>query len=234
MISGLWYITPFTEIFTIVAIISGILIACGIASDLLIIYKTIWETIIGKALLLLMFAFATNLAYSVSSRAVNEIVKFDTSGLSYTVNFVAFLLVPIFIFIGASIIFAIVLVAGQIYLMIALHSEHLRNNKCLGSLIPKQIESYPGITFSARFVAYPVILGFLIASGSQATPAYTKFIERTAASFIFHVEAAHYSRCKTLPSERVIKVNDQEIVVVTNIDGAITFSPKKCVPVIDS
>jgi hypothetical protein len=232
VLAGFWYITPFTEIFVTAAITSGVLLACGIASDLLLLYKTVWGTVLGKGLLLLLFAFATNLAYSGSSRVVNELVKFDTSGLTYTINFVAFLLVPVFVFIGTSVVFAIVLVASQIYLMLAIHSEQLRNNKCIGSLIPMPTESYPVITFSARFIAFPIVLGFLIASGNRATPAYAGFVERTAASFIFHIEAAHYSRCEVLPSERVIKVNDQEIITVTNEDGTIKFSPKKCTPII--
>lgn len=232
VLAGLLYITPFTEIFVTAAITSGILLACGIASDLLLLYRAVWETVIGKGLLLLLFAFATNLAYSASSRVVNELVKFDTSSLTYTVNFVAFLLVPIFVFIGTSVVFAVVLVAGQFYLMLAIHTDQFRNNKCLGSLIPTPTESYPGITFFARFVSFPIVLGFLIASGNRATPAYASFVERTAASFIFHVEAAHYSRCEALPSERVIKVNDQEIIAVTNVGGTIKFSPRKCTPLI--
>lgn len=231
-LAGFWYITPFTDIFFTAAITSGILLACGIISDLLLLYKAAWETAIGRGLLLLLLAFATNLAYSASSRLVNELVKFDTSGLTYTVNFVAFLLVPVFVFIGTSVVFAIVLVAGQFYLMLAIHSEQFRNNKCLGSLIPTSNENYPVATFFARFIAFPVVLGFLIASGSRATPAYASFIEETAGAFIFHVESAHYSRCEALPTERIIKVNDQEIITVTNVGGTIKFSPRKCTPVI--
>jgi hypothetical protein len=232
VLAGFWYITPFTDIFVTAVMASGILLACGIISDLLLLYKAAWETAIGRGLLLLLFAFATNLAYSASSRLVNELVKFDSSSLTYTVNLVAFLLVPVFVFIGTSVVFAIVLVAGQFYLMLALHSEQFRNNKCLGSLMPTSTESYSGVTFFARFIAFPVVLGFLITFGNRATPAYSSFIEQTAAAFIFHVESAHYSRCEILPSERVIKVNDQEIIAVTNAGGTIKFSPKKCTPVI--
>lgn len=232
MLAGFWYFTPFTDIFVTAVIASGILLACGIISDLLLLYKAAWETAIGKGLLLLLFAFATNLAYSASSRLVNELVKFDSSSLTYTVNLVAFLLVPVFVFIGTTVVFAIVLIAGQFYLMLAFHSEQFRNNKCLGTLMPTSTESYPVVTFFARFIAFPVVLGFIIASGNRATPAYASFVEQTAAAFIFHVESARYSRCEVLPGERIIKVNDQEIIAVTNVGGTIKFSPRKCTPVV--
>jgi hypothetical protein len=234
VLAGFWYITSVTEFFAATLIVSIVLLTCGVVSDLLLIYKTVWETSIGKGLLLLLLAFSTNLAYSMSSRVVNELVKFDTSDLTYTVNFVAFLLAPIFLFIGTSIVFAIVLGVSQLYLMVVMHAKNLRSNKCFGASIPAPIESYPVSTFFARMMAFSIIFGTMTASADLAIPSYAGFVERAAASFIFYIEAAHYSRCEILPSERVITVNDQEIIAVTNVGGTIKFSPKKCTPLINS
>ncbi|TXT36686.1 MAG: hypothetical protein FD135_4152 [Comamonadaceae bacterium] len=231
-LAAFWYVTPFNDLFLTAVVTSGIFLTCGIVSDLLLLYKVVWETIIGRGLLLLLFAFSTNLGYSASSRLVNELVKFDTSSLTYTVNLVAFLLVPVFIFIGASVVFAIVLIVSQFYLMLTMYSEQFRNNRCIGALVPQTKESYPGVTFFARFIAFPVVLGVLIASGRNATPAYASFVEKTASAFIFHVDSAHYSRCEVLPNERVIKVNDGEIIAVKNVQDGIKFEPRKCMPII--
>jgi len=227
-----WYVTPYNEIFLTATVTAGIFLTCGIISDLLLLYKTVWATVIGRGLLLLLFAFATNIAYSASARLVNELVRFDTSSLTYTVNLVAFLLVPIFFFIGTSVFFSIVLIAGQFYLMLTMYSEEIRKNRCIGTLVPRTEENYPGATFAARFIAFPAVLGFLTGSGRNATPAYESFVEETASAFIFHVDSARYSRCEILQSERVIKVNDGEIIVVKRGKDGIKFEPRKCTPII--
>lgn len=231
-LAGFWYATPFTDIFFTVLATSGVFLAFGIVSDLLLLYKIVWETLIGKGLLLLLYAFATNLAYASSSRLVNELVKFDTSSLTYTVNLVAFLLAPAFIFIGITVVFSIVLIFGQFYLMLTVYSEQFRNSKYFGMLVPKPVESYPGKTFIIRFIAFPVVLGTLFAFGRNVMPAYSNYIEKTTAAFIFNVDSSHYSRCEILPTERAIKVNDTEIIVVSTTGEAIKFEPKKCVPII--
>ncbi|WFE71014.1 hypothetical protein P8S55_14665 [Halomonas sp. M1] len=232
VLAAFWYVTPFNDIFFTALVASGIFLTFGIVSDLLLLYKVVWETIIGRGLLLLLLAFATNLAYSVSSRLVNELVMFDTSSLTYTVNFVAFLLVPVFVFIATSVVFTLVLIVGQFYLMLTIYTEQFRNKKCIGALVRQKKENYPGVTFFARVIAFPVVLGFLIGSGKVVSPAYISFVEKTASAFIFHVDSERYSRCEVSPYERVIKVNDKEIIVVKDTQVGIKFEPKKCVPII--
>jgi hypothetical protein len=231
-LSAFCYITPFNDIFLVVTVVAGTFLTFGIVSDLLIIYKAVWETVIGKGSLLLLYALSTNTAYGVATRVVNEIVKFESSSLTYTVNFVAILLAPGFIFIGAYAVFAIVLIVGQFYLMFSLSSEQFRNNKLLNAFIPQPKESYPVATFAARFIAFPVVLGFLWSSGKNVGPAYEEFIEKTATLFIYNFEASHFSRCEIDSGSRAIKVNDSEIIAVSRFGNGYSFTPKKCVPII--
>lgn len=231
-LAAFWYFTSFNDIFLTALVASGIFLTFGIVSDLLLLYKVVWETIVGRGMLLLLLGFATNLAYSVSSRLVNELVKFDTSSLIYTVNLVAFLLVPVFIFIATSVVFTLVLIVGQFYLMLTIYSEQFRNSRCIGALVPQTKENYPGVTFVARIIAFPVVLGFLIGSGKVVSPTYVSFVEKTASAFIFHVDSDRYSRCEVSLYERVIKVNDEEIIAVKDTQIGIIFEPRECVPII--
>ncbi|MEC8525036.1 MAG: hypothetical protein VXZ24_12435 [Pseudomonadota bacterium] len=81
LLAAFWCVTPFSQIFLSVFIAAGLLLTCGVASDILIVYRKVWETNIGKGLILVIYAAATNFAYALSSQIVNEIVTFESSNL---------------------------------------------------------------------------------------------------------------------------------------------------------
>lgn len=232
MLSAFWYITPFQGLFRTTFWISGVFFTCALISDLLAIYQKVWGAVIGKGFLLLVYAASTNLAYAAAARIINELVKFDTSTLTYTVNFVAVLLAPLLIFFGTCAALVVVLVLGQFYLMITLYSKELRQSKCISRVFPQSFEEYPGRTFIVRLLVFPALLGMLWGLSSRIEPNYERFIEKTASSFIFNFEALRFSRCEVDPASRVIRVTDKEIIVATHIDGNYRFEPKKCIPLI--
>jgi hypothetical protein len=232
LFAALGYLTRTPEIFLAAMFVSGAFLAFGVISDLLIIYKSVWETMLGKGVILLLYGLSTNTAYAAALRTVNELVKFETSGLTYTVNFVAILLAPAFIFIGVSVVFMMVLIFGQFYFLLVFAPEQLKNSKCIGHLFPQPKESYPKIMLAVRFIAFPVVIGLIWTAGQKTGPNYGAFVNKSAAAFIFNFEAAHYSRCELDLNTRAIKVNDNEIVVVSRSGDEYKFEPKKCVPII--
>ena len=233
MLSIFWCLTSFYDIFLTAAVVCGLLLTFGVVSDSLIVYKTVWETTLGKASILLAYAFLTNIAFALASSKVNEIVGFETSGLIYTTNFVVVLLIPFFILASTYMIFAFVFIFVQIYLIIVLYAEQLRTSKCLAVVLPKTFEKYPGASFIVRIIAFPLVIGFLWGTGQQLVPLYSMFIRKAASSFIFHLEASPYSRCKIPKGSRAIKVNDDEIIVVQKAGEGFVFKPQLCVPVLE-
>jgi len=230
--SAIWWMTPAKDVFISGVVFCGVLLTLGVISDVLALYKVVWDTTLGKAILLLSYFFSTNIAYALASRIVNEVVGFETSGLSYAVNFVAVLLVPLFIFASTAIIFIFCLIFGQFYLMIAMHAKQLQKIKCLAAVIPTTKEAYPGITFVVRIVVFPAVVGFLWGMEKKMVPSYDKFIEASTSSFIFNLEANRYSRCKTPEGSKVIKVNDTEIIVVEKSGDKFVFKPQPCIPLL--
>ncbi|MDN3517495.1 hypothetical protein QWY84_07740 [Aquisalimonas lutea] len=204
-------------------------------SDILVVYSKVWATTLGKALLLLLYALSTTAAYALAAQLVNEVVAFETSMLDNAVVFVAILLVPIFVFISTYVLFALVFLFGQLYLILVAHADVLKHDECFKSVVPKNLERYPFKTLAARAIIYPVALGFLWGSASHMLPRYGSFIETSAASFIYHLEAVRFSRCSNVPiGAKVIPVNDTEIIVVRWSDGEYSFEPMACDPKISS
>lgn len=224
----LW-LTPFNSSFVSSLFLSGLLFVLGVISDLLYVYAKVWGTTIGKALLLLLYVTISTVAYALSAQIVNEVVGFEPSKqLSYAVTFVAILLVPFFVFAATYILFAIIFILGQFYLFLAMHAEALKRNECFKNIVPTNIEPFPGRTFAARLVIYPVALGFLWGAFGHLGPKYQAFVERATATFVFHLEAVKYSRCSVPDGAKAIVANDGEVIIATQADGGYRFEPKAC------
>lgn len=232
MLAGFWWLTTFTEFFFATLTLSGILLVSGVISDLLYVYSKVWSTYIGKSLLLLLYLLASTIAYAIASQVVNEVVQFDSSKLSYAITFVAILLVPFFLFASTYIVFAILIIFSQLYFFFASFAETLKSDQCFKSIIPDKLESYPGWTFLARIVIYPVAFGFLWRGVDHLGPKYETFVKDTAAAFIYHLEASKYSRCHMAEGTKVIPVNDKEIIVIRNVVDKYYFHPEECSPLI--
>lgn len=231
LIALLWWVTPFDKAFLSVAILSGLLLVSGVISDLLSIYARTFSTTLGKGVLLLLYALATTTAYALATQIVNQVIAFEASNLSNAVVFVAILLVPILILGFTYILFALIFILGQFYLVIAMFAESLKHDECFKDLIPKNFERYPGVTFCSRLIIYPATLGFIWGLGGNLLPKYEDFVDESASAFIYHLEAVKFSRCENVPTNaKVIHINDTEVVIATMADGEYTFEPAACVP----
>lgn len=229
ILAAFWWTTPFSQIFTTAVILAGSLLVAGVVSDLLFIYSKVWATTIGKSVLLLLYALLSTVAYALAAQVVNEIVAYDSSKLNYTVTFVAILLVPIFIFGAIYVIFALIFALGQVYIVLVTHAEILKKDECLQSIIPANLEKWPGRTFLARVIIYPVAFGFLFALGRLLTPIYGAFVEESATTFIYHLEAVKHSRCEIPVDAKAIQLDD-EIILMKKVGEKYKFEPRPCEP----
>ena len=115
----------------------------GVISDLLEVFKRIWNTAIGKSVILLMYGGAANLAYAGSNQIINLLIKYDTAPLTYAINYVALLLVPMFVVASTIIVFGVLFFLGQVYFAFISNTESMKNSECLKTVAPSSIENYP-------------------------------------------------------------------------------------------
>ncbi len=186
---------------------------CGVMSDLLYLYKKTWSTLIGKGLILVIYATSTNFALSISYQILNEIIKVEPTMLKYSLAFTSTLTLPLFIAIGFMIVFGLIFAFGQFYLLVVLQVPKLNKNERLYKLMPP-VELHPGKFFIARMFAYPLVVGLILGVARGNSEEYSVFLTRTVKKFIYTMEAVKYSRCKLSDKQKSIKINNKEIIVV--------------------
>ena len=228
----LYFLIPIKDWLILWKLTSAILFF-GVISDLLLIYNKVWNTNIGKGIILIIYAFTTNLAYTFSSMVINDIVKFQSSAFTYSLNFVAVMFIPILLLLLSTLIFGILFVLSQLYMMVILLIQNWKPHKCFSDMLPKKIENYPFATFTARIIIYTYVFTTLNFFGSKMVPSYGIMIDKATKFYIYHFEAKTYSRCKLEKLQKVIEINDQEVVIVEKTNQGYIFKSEICMPVLN-
>ncbi len=225
---------PFDDISR--SFLQGILLCAGLGTirDFIIIYKKIWATLIGKALLLLLYAFLTNMSFAISSQAVNEIINVETP-MIYSISFISILIIPIFVFGGAIVLTFAMALFSPLYFMFSLLIKDIKKIPMMSSIVAMKTEPYPLITMGVRVMAIIVFLSLIKGFGDLYKESYIDFIEKQASAFIYNFEAYPKSRCKLEEGERSISINDHELVIANKEkNGDYTFTLSKCVPIVNN
>jgi hypothetical protein len=228
------YFLPFPDLLRASLTLSIILVYAGVFSDILIIYNKVWETSIGKGVLLLIFSLCVSFSYAFATQLINETVKFDTSKVVHSITFTSALLLPFLLILITYIVFAALFLLSQFYFVIVSFVSGLKDDSCLGGMIPKNIEKYPYKTFWVRMIIYPIAFGAVWGIAGALSPMYVNKLSNLTKEFVYFFDAKTYSRCIQGKGERVITVNDKEIVIVKKENDLITFEPKACKPKIKS
>lgn len=219
---------PFAQLFLLLAIL-------GILNDVLSLYKILWSTHIGKAAVLIIYAFCANIAFALASQAINSIILVETFQLPHTITFVAILTTPIFIIMGLIIAFTFSLLFFQFYLIFLKITKDLREIPELSTLFPNKMELWPIRTSIVR-IFFISIIGFMLSKYThQLMPKYDAFLEENTSAFIYHFEAYPHSRCVLKEGEKVIPLEDEEIIIASKkIDGGYKFEHSVCTPKLTS
>lgn len=118
------------------------------------VFEKLWNSLAGKAVLLLFYAIIANFALANASAVVNEVVGVSASHFNYTHNFAILLYIPAWCIIVSGIIMAMVQICAPFYFIF------IQLLKPLG-IKPKRLIEHPAYhrtTFIVRVILSLVVL----------------------------------------------------------------------------
>lgn len=217
-----WYLMPTNDFFKISLFLLSVCWAGGITSDFLYFYHKAWGTILGKVVLVAIYALLTNITYGFADQLVNHIVGYESDGLNRVTNFVAIMIIPIVFILVTFIVFLLLIFLSQFYMMYVIFAKERDDLR----------ENYSGWSCAARFLIYPFIFILLFTFGEKYKDKYSNFISEMAQSYIYDFEAKKFSRCITPNGSKVIAISSDEIILVTKEDDKYSFVPMICDPIL--
>lgn len=228
----LGYLSKANPSFQIWSLLTVSVVLCGVLSDLLFIYNKIWNTKIGKGLILVAYALLVNFTYAASSQAISKVIGFNSESMVYTLNFVSILSIPFTVIEISFIVFSrlvvytpalamiLITILTLVHLIAPKLTETITYNKALGNYF---------ITFIfVRLAAYSMTFGVTTGINSTILPMYDIYATKITKDFIYKFEAKEQTRCKLEKGQKAIEVNEKEIIVVNTINDELTFKPQLC------
>lgn len=138
----------------------GLTAAIGFSRELWQMFLKLWESYLGKSVILLCYAIIANFTLALAAKKVNQVVGIEPTALIYTQGFTTFLLLPFWLLTFSMIAMTIVLLFMQLWLLF------LGALKLIG-LYRKRItldEHFPRLFFVLRIILLPIVLSFLLSA----------------------------------------------------------------------
>lgn len=138
----------------------GLIAAMGFSRELWQMFLKVWESHLGKSVILLCYAVIANFTLALAAKKVNQVVGIEPTTLIYTQGFTTFLLLPFWLLTFSMIAMTTALLFMQLWLLF------LGGLKLLG-LYRKRVtldEHCPRLFFILRIILLPLVLAFLLSA----------------------------------------------------------------------
>lgn len=205
-----------------------ILFSIPVTSDIVIVSKALWSTIIGKLSISLAYFAATTFIFALSDVAINELVKSDIVSLTYTRNLLAVCFIPLAIWVISAFAIGALILFSQFLFMLSIMKKDPPKNKCFQWINNATDEHYPFPTAIVRLFIFSFVIGGIWANGKSLGKSYDEFMQDKIPSFIYNFEAKRYTQCKLNNYERGIKGEDGNYIIASKQDNKISFRIEKC------
>lgn len=98
----------------------GAIAGVGLVRELWHVFNRIWEHMLGKALILVMYAATANFALAISALKINIITGIEPGPFIFTLGFATLIMLPFWLLMSSIMFFSVALVAGNLWLVIGL------------------------------------------------------------------------------------------------------------------
>lgn len=200
--------------------------------DVLRWYKALSENLLGKAIIGITFAAATNLAYSLAGQAVAQIVHVTPTNFVRTTLFIAILMIPVLMIFAGGIVFVIGIFMSSVVMLpslLANFGPRLKGWLFAGTLAESTIR----FKFATRFfqiVFYSTIGYTIYITGQNSLTWYESKISYLAPQLIYNFDMYDGHECKIGPQYKLAPLGDAKFLLAQKLpSGNINFKPPvKC------
>ncbi len=202
--------------------------AAAIAYDVIALYKKVYESVLGKSFLLILFSLCTNFSIVISSQLVNDIVGIDPSKFPHTIALISILSIPFFVAAGFGALYFGLLILTPLMLMF----HALPDDRAKEVMIPGYSASsaipYHKATRLIQFISFAVFCGFVYGLSQKVMYSYETFLTDTARSFLFQFEMYPKAPCTMDTNSRAAFIGDETILRGKRKLTGIEFTVQEC------
>lgn len=98
----------------------GVFAGIGLIRELWLVFNRIWEHILGKGLILVLYAATANFALAISALKINVITGIEPGPFVFTLGFATLIMLPFWLLMSSILFFSVALIAGNLWLVLGI------------------------------------------------------------------------------------------------------------------
>ena len=98
----------------------GAIAGVGLVRELWHVFNRIWEHMLGKGLILVLYAATANFALAISAIEINIITGIEPGPFVFTLGFATLIMLPFWLLMSSIMFFSVALVAGNLWLVVGI------------------------------------------------------------------------------------------------------------------
>lgn len=205
----------------------------AVISDLLGLYKTTAETILGKLFYLAAFLLGTNFAIAIATQVLNGLTGVDPSQFTHTITFTSLLIAPSLLLVTSMIALTI----GTVVFMLFFMFQTLPDESAKLMFFPwykdgDQGVRFKGVTAFVQVVSLITYLSFAYDWSLGKNTAYEDFVESKTKWFLYNFEMFEKTQCQIEEGQKVASLGGGQVLVGSKEGDEISFVVQRCSPLV--
>ena len=180
----------------------GILAGIGMIREFLHLFHQVWQKILGKGLILVLYAGTANFAFAVSAIKINAIAGIEPSPFIFTLGFTTLIMLPFWLTVATAIFFSIALICINFWILISILLRLVKIN----IKFHWEDRSFVFFTMVLRMILIPIVI---ITLGSIIKPYFQQIAMFNEAVAIF--DTGEFSEEQM---EQIERVSEEEVLAL--------------------
>lgn len=132
----------------------GILAGIGMLREFLHLFHQVWQKILGKGFILVLYAGTANFALAVSAIKINAIAGIEPSPFIFTLGFTTLIMLPFWLTVATVAFFSIALICVNLWILISILLRIVR----IKIKVHWEDRSFVFFTMFLRLILIPVVI----------------------------------------------------------------------------
>jgi len=199
--------------------------------DVIRVYSTLYNTLLGKALIAVGFAAGSNLAFCLAGWVIGEMTHVAPSTFPHTLSFLAIGAIPFLFLIIGAIYIPVAALSTPFILLASMFKENAPRfmKFFLAQKFEKTVRRYVIFTFLFQIFLYTFVVKLAPQFFYFVINRYGAQIESTIANSIYTFDMYPGTECKSTTEYRVAFLGDENYILATKTALGISFDkPQKC------
>ncbi len=225
----IFLVLSYGQIFRSTFLLAIVFWCIALAYDAILLYKRIYENIIGKALLTIILVVGTNFSISIAGIILNDVSGVEPSSFPHALIIISILTIPfITALIALFLYYILALIIFPFTILYFLLSDAKVNNFLFPFKSEKDDIYLKKSTILIKVFSFSIFFVFIYGISQNTMSWYEKKLSKFSENLIYTFEMYSKSPCDLDSGTKSLFINDDRIISAKKVGDEVIFKVEEC------